>query len=271
MVLLLGCSAFATTTAWWPLNGLKPSVTQSSTSYSLLQVNLQQDNPQPKELLRAIAQNKPDIITYQEGSQLWQPWLKTLEATYPYHLQCGDMPRIWGVGILSRRPFAEFGHTVCTGKGVLASALINLGGTNILVSSLHHSWPWPYPQAQQFMRILPALEPMRDAHGIPVIIAGDLNATPWSNAVQRIEQATGTQHLSGIGPTWLTPALPDWLKGWIGLPIDQILINSTVSLESVGTLPSAGSDHLPVIMKFSVPLPASPDEAPQPEDNIISL
>ncbi|WP_439273296.1 endonuclease/exonuclease/phosphatase family protein [Pseudochrobactrum sp. HB0163] len=253
MVTLLGFGALATTIHF---SNPAPAETDSVT-YRLMQINLQQDNPDPKGILQAIARNKPDIITYQEGSEQWQPWLKTLEGNYPYHHQCGTLPYRWGVGILSRRPFSEFGSPVCTGDGVLATALVNLGGTNVLISSLHQSWPWPYKQAKQFEILRPALEPMADAHGIPVIIAGDFNATPWSYALRKIEKISETRHLPAIGATWLTEALPDALKKWIGLPIDQILINETVTPRSVKTDMPSGSDHLPVLLEFSVPAPVS--------------
>lgn len=256
MVTLLGLSAFSTTVNWADFSQLKQSEFAPVT-YKLMQINLQQDNPDPKGVLQAIARNQPDIITYQEGSELWQPWLKVLEGNYPYHHQCSDLPQKWGVGILSRRPFAEFGAPVCTGTGVLATALVNFGGTHVLVSSLHQSWPWPYKQAQQFDMMVPALEPMRNAHGIPVIIAGDFNATPWSYGVRKVEIATDTKHLAGIGPTWLTPILPDTLKKWIGMPLDQVLINETVTARSIKADTPAGSDHLPVLLEFSVPAPVS--------------
>lgn len=262
MVTLLGLSAFSTTINW---SDKAQSSEDNTATYRLMQINLQQDNPDPRGVLQAIARNQPDIITYQEGSEQWQPWLKVLEGNYPYHHQCSDLPKKWGVGILSRRPFAEFGTPVCTGTGVLATALVNFGGTHVLVSSLHQSWPWPYKQAQQFDMMVPALEPMRNAHGIPVIIAGDFNATPWSYGVRKIEMVTDTKHLTGIGPTWLTPRLPDTLKKWIGLPIDQVLINETVTARSIKADVPASSDHLPVLLEFSVPAPISaPIEDDQP-------
>lgn len=254
MIVLLGISALSTTVNW---SSKAQSAAEGSVGYRLMQINLQQDNPDPKAVLQAIARNKPDIITYQEGSEQWQPWLKVLEGNYPYHHQCSDLPRKWGVGILSRRPFADFGAPVCTGEGLLATALINLGGTNVLVSSLHQSWPWPYKQPKQFEMLRPTLEAMNNPHGIPVIIAGDFNATPWSYNIRQFEMATAAKHISGIGPTWLTVRLPDGFIKWLGLPIDQVLVNETVTVRSINTDVSTGSDHLPVLLEFSVPAPVS--------------
>ncbi|HWD13004.1 endonuclease/exonuclease/phosphatase family protein [Pseudochrobactrum sp. sp1633] len=272
MVTLLGLSAFSTTVNW--SGEAKPAVAETdAVTYRLMQINLLQNNADPKALLQAVARNKPDIITYQEGSEQWQPWLKTLEGSYPYRHQCGSLPKKWGVGILSRRPFADFGTPVCTGDGVLATALVNLSGTNVLVSSLHQSWPWPFKQVQQFEMLRPALEPMANPHGIPVIIAGDFNAAPWSTNLRQYEMLTETKRIAGAGPTWLTTRLPDALRPWIGLPIDHILINETVTMRSIRTGEPIGSDHQPLLLEFSVPASASEpvEDSPQPAPNAVSI
>ncbi|MDR0253317.1 MAG: endonuclease/exonuclease/phosphatase family protein [Brucellaceae bacterium] len=264
MVTLLGLSAFSTTVNWAGYS--QPATAQDgNATYRLMQINLLQNNPDPKALLQAVARNQPDIITYQEGSENWQPWLKTLEGTYPYRHQCGSLPKKWGVGILSRRPFADFGAPICTGDGVLATALINLGGTNVLVSSLHQSWPWPYKQPQQFEMLRPALEPMANAHGVPVIIAGDFNATSWSYNLRQYEMLTDTKRIAGLGPTWLTINLPGILRPWIGLPIDHILINDTVTKLRIRTGDPVSSDHLPVLLEFTVPAPVSEPAEDEPQ------
>lgn len=263
MIVLLGLSALATT-IHWQTDTSKQAAASSSVNYRLMQLNLLQNNAEPKTVLQAVARYKPDIITYQEGSEQWQSWLKTLEGNYPYHHQCGTLPNRWVVGILSRRPFADFGAPVCTGDGVLATALVNLGGTNVLVSSLHQSWPWPFQQPQQFAMLRPALEAMDNPHDIPVIIAGDFNAVPWSANLRNTEKLTGTTRLSGTGATWLTNHLPQALLPWIGLPIDHILTNKTVTTNGIATGIAAGSDHLPILFDFSVPAPAP---SQQQDDN----
>jgi endonuclease/exonuclease/phosphatase (EEP) superfamily protein YafD len=64
--------------------------------------------------------------------------------------------------------------------------------------------------------------------------------------------------LRGIGPSWLSYRLPDAVRPWIGLPIDQVLVKGGVVPVSLEALPTAGSDHLPVLLEFMV----LPDEMP---------
>jgi len=41
---------------------------QGGARYRLVQINLREDNPEPKRILQMIAREKPDVITYEEAS-----------------------------------------------------------------------------------------------------------------------------------------------------------------------------------------------------------
>lgn len=258
MLLLLAIMALGTTLGISGDFKSKPEdSTQSGPRYSIIQINLREDNPDPKRILQMIAREKPDIIAYEEASDEWSKWLDILEASYPYRLDCREDPRIKGVGILSRRPFSEDGKSICIGNGILAIAPINLGGSNVNVAALRLSRPWPHWQAFQLGFIEQELRRL-DA---PTIIAGDFNASPWSHAVRRVEDASKTAHIKGSGGTWLPSFLPVSWAPYIGLPIDQFLASPDIIAPKVSTRQDASSDHLPVRLDFSVPPPVHLDEA----------
>ncbi|MBC2884768.1 endonuclease/exonuclease/phosphatase family protein [Ochrobactrum sp. CM-21-5] len=270
MLLLFAILAFSTTlgAARDFLSGSRGAHAEASSSvhYSLVQINLRYDNPEPKRILQMIAREKPDVITYQEASGQWTKWLDILRGTYPYRLHCREDPRTWGVGILSRRPFSENGQTSCIGDGLLAVAPIDFGGTSVNVAALHFSWPWPRWQPYQLQYIEPVLHELKG----PLVIAGDFNAVPWSNTVRRVEAASDTRHLTGIGGTWLVHYLPVTLAPYLGLPIDQILVSPEIETPKVSVREDAGSDHLPVRLDFSVPPPVGRDED-EPETQSVML
>lgn len=56
---------------------------QGGARYSLVQINLREDNPEPKRLLQMIAREKPDVVTYEEASDQWTMWLTILGAPIP--------------------------------------------------------------------------------------------------------------------------------------------------------------------------------------------
>src|SRR5690349_6972287 len=83
------------------------------------------------------------------------------------------------------------------------------------------------------------------------ILAGDLNATPWSAASARVAEAGAMTVVGPKNPTWLLRGLPEWLR-FAGLPIDRVFAKGDVAVRSVQTLEWVGSDHLPVLLEFSL-------------------
>ncbi len=124
------------------------------------------------------------------------------------------------------------------------------------VGALHLGWPWPYKQPGQ----LEALSNPLGSLGDTALLAGDLNAVTWSAAVRRIETASGSVHVAGIGPSWLDRRLPDALRPYAGLPIDQVFAKGDIVILSAKTLEAVGSDHLPVLVEFSLLGGAAPEE-----------
>ncbi|MGU3574787.1 endonuclease/exonuclease/phosphatase family protein [Brucellaceae bacterium C25G] len=225
-------------------------------NYSLVQINLLYNHPEPQQVLQMIGRQNPDIVTYQEASQYWEPWLKILEGRYPYHLMCKDQPNSWGVGILSRRPFTEGAETLCVGDGVLASVQVDLGGEAVRIASLHLSWPWPKTQPEQLNMLEPYLRGMKH----PLIIAGDYNAVSWSNTVKRVESASQTNDIGNIGATFMLKQLPMSWVGWLGVQIDHLLVSSDIRVSEAKTIDDAGSDHLPLLLRFNLPIKVPHDK-----------
>jgi endonuclease/exonuclease/phosphatase (EEP) superfamily protein YafD len=183
--------------------------------------------------------------------------LARLSAAYPHRMICRASKPSDAVAILSRRPFESGEPARCYDGGSLAIAAINFGGQEVKVAALHLSWPWPYDQPEQIDDVAPMLG---DLTG-PATLTGDLNAAGWSAAVSRVAMAGGLTRVSSIGPTWLHRSLPKALRPWIGLPIDHVFAKGNVVVHSAKAEQDAGSDHLPVLVEFSLlpdaPLPAT--------------
>ena len=209
-------------------------------------MNLRFDNPQPGAVLSMIGETRPDVITLNEISGMWRERLTLLEAAYPYRIICPQPSHIGGVGILSRRPFA--GEPRCEDRGAMAVAQVDFGGETIDVATLHLGWPWPFEQPWQLRALLPALATL----GNRAILAGDFNAVPWSMTVKRAAEAGGLKLAQLVGPTWLDRRAPAWLRPYAGLPLDHVMVKGGVLAGKPRRLPFAGSDHLPVLVEFSV-------------------
>jgi endonuclease/exonuclease/phosphatase (EEP) superfamily protein YafD len=217
-------------------------------SYRLLHLNLRYDNPEPGKVLSMVGQLKPDVISFAEVSREWQPRIELLRAAYPYGVVCEVNRRIGGVALLSRRPFAPGGEPQCILDGLMAKGTVLLGDRPVGVASLHLGWPWPMGHHWHIGKIAPDLAAMGD----DALLVGDFNAVDWSDAVRRVADYSGMRVLGNIGPTWLTRSLPQWLRPYIGLPIDHAMVKGHIKVQSSRTGEDAGSDHLPIVVDFSL-------------------
>ncbi|MBO0662301.1 endonuclease/exonuclease/phosphatase family protein [Jiella sp. MQZ9-1] len=224
------------------------------TALTLLQMNLKYD-AEAQPAIATIEQVKPDIVTMQEINQRWLDAMNGLNAVYPYRVVCGAGHH-GGVAIFSKLAFASPTANCHATDGFVAQRLDLGNGRGLTVASEHLEWPWPHRQGLQMAslgRVLPALEQ-------PDLVSGDFNAVAWSGTVQRFAEATSTRPVHGIGPTWLARELPDVLRPLIGLPIDNILVSKDVEVLAVARQPATASDHLPVLLHFTV-APAQPAAA----------
>jgi endonuclease/exonuclease/phosphatase (EEP) superfamily protein YafD len=178
---------------------------------------------------------------------MWAEKLALLSSAYAYRTICTIDNHAGGVAILSLRPFAEGTEGQCLEGGTFATATIDLGGRFVEVGALHLRWPWPFSQSHQIDNLAPVLGQMAETS----ILAGDLNATPWSAASTRVAEAAGMTPVGPAGPTWLHRRLPELLR-FAGLPIDRIFAKGDVVAHSAATLEASGSDHLPVLLEFSL-------------------
>ncbi|QPC94003.1 endonuclease/exonuclease/phosphatase family protein [Mesorhizobium sp. INR15] len=248
--LVFAMAAFATTAntlpRFWAVQAYEAS-NNDGPVYRLLQMNLRYNNPTPEKVLSLIGRIQPDVITLDEVSDMWEAKFAPLTSAYPYRVFCPFPNGTFGVGLMSSRPFVAGTEPRCFGRGAMAIASVNLGGTPIDVAAIHLSWPWP---REQYWQIGELAEPLASL-GDTAIMAGDCNAVPWSAAVRRVAAISGLRLMPSVGPTWLYIKLPDFLR-FAGLPIDQVFSRGAINIRSARRLEDTGSDHLPVLVEFSL-------------------
>lgn len=254
-----GILSIATTSGNVPAPGIGPgygplyAATGDAPTYTLLQLNLRYDNQQKEKVLSLIGRVLPDVITLDEVTDEWAQRLKTISAAYPNGVICPHPYGIWSVAILSRRPFIG-DKPVCNKNGSFATIPVDFGGQSVEVAALHLGWPWPFDQRWQ----IDAVSPFLDKLGPVAIMAGDMNATPWSETVRRIARAGRLDLMPSPGPTWIPLGTPEALR-FAGLPIDQVFASPGIKVHDVSRLEAVGSDHLPLLVQFSL----APDPKPK--------
>ncbi|SIT58865.1 Endonuclease/exonuclease/phosphatase [Mesorhizobium prunaredense] len=215
--------------------------------YRLLQMNLRFNNPTPEKVLSLIGRTQPDVITLDEVSDMWKAKLGLLTSSYPHRILCPYPNGVFGVALLSRRPFAAGRQPRCDGRGAMAIATVDFGGTDVDVAAMHLTWPWPRHQSRQ----IGGLSGEFASLGETSIMACDCNAVPWSAAVRRVAGLGKLTVAPSPGPTWLPIKLPEFLR-FAGLPIDLVFSKGAVLIHSVSRLENTGSDHLPLMVEFSL-------------------
>jgi len=216
----------------------------AGTRLKLLHFNLRFDNPFKDEILAMFRRNDPDILALVEVSRQWMPKLETLKTNWPYVFHCPEWNVIGGSMVFSKYPL-NHENDQCHSYAALGLTSVQLDETHAYeIGVVHMRWPWPASGPEQLI----ALEPRLRSVGKDAIIIGDFNAATWSYAVQHFADLAGMHVATGFGGTWMYRLLPPWLAPMLGLPIDNVMAKGSVRIVEAKTLPSIGSDHLPLVV-----------------------
>jgi len=211
---------------------------------SVASVNVHLDNRDVAPLVRWLAEASPDVVVLHEVSPEYARQLASYGG-YPYK-QLAPANDPFGIAILSRLSLtsAKIGTDMDGIRHI--SARLNWNGQPVRLITWH---PMPPLSPRYHQSRNTRLRAMAEAVGRnrhPAILAGDLNATPWSNAFHGIGQM-GLRRVTGLLPTWPAAGL-----GWMGIPIDHVLVSAHWSVVDVSRGPDLGSDHLPVMARIAL-------------------
>ncbi|CAN5232274.1 endonuclease/exonuclease/phosphatase family protein [soil metagenome] len=198
-------------------------------------------------VVQTIVKNNPDIIGFSEITPTWLIALKAGLINYPYMI--ADTTG-GGIAIFSRLPleskeiryFSEL-------KRPRAIAKIRLARGHFTLIFAHPFTPirkWPL-RNQEFAFY--AKEAKEAASTGPVIVAGDLNCTPWSSDFSKLltdGNLSDTEQGFGPQPSWNVQ-----LKVPL-FPIDHCLVSKNITTLKRYTGEDVGSDHLPVVVDLEM-------------------
>jgi endonuclease/exonuclease/phosphatase (EEP) superfamily protein YafD len=191
----------------------------------------------------------PDILVVEEIDDTWIQQLEPLKQRYPY--ECVETRRDnFGIGLFSSYPLADKKITYIGSAGVPSvNAAVKIDGIKFSILATHTLPPdtrdlWLYRNEQ-----LDEIAHWCMTNTGPLLVAGDLNTTPWSHAFRKLMRETGLAD-SAAGwryqPTW---PVRNWL---MRIPIDHVLYSDGIRILQRTVGPDIGSDHLPVRVEFVV-------------------
>lgn len=199
-------------------------------------------NQRYEEAVQWIRETDPDVIFLPEVDEVWAEKLKPLLETHPHAVE-HPVEGNFGFACYSKLPILRREIIPC---GAMELPLLKIrvqGSTGPFVFLGAHPVPpanefWARDR-DEFLRIMAA--EVSEEKGL-VIVAGDLNATPWSHGVKPLRDAG----LRG----W--EAVPTWSRGnlLLAVPIDHLLYRAgddrPIEDQGFSVGPDLGSDHRPV-------------------------
>jgi endonuclease/exonuclease/phosphatase (EEP) superfamily protein YafD len=206
-------------------------------------LNLWYRNADPTRVLQWLESHPVDVVVVQELTAAWQSALVPTAVQYP-HRALHAREDAYGIGVLSRRPFATVETVDFAHDGLPSLAVtLDVDGRRVQVIGLHTRWPMlPHLRTARDAGLARAAERARRA-AEPTVLAGDLNLTPYAPAFDRLERVSGLR--DALAERWWRPS---WQAGvWpLALPIDHVLVPRETCVVAAEVGPAVGSDHRPV-------------------------
>lgn len=200
--------------------------------------NVHVGNRDPAPLVAWLRAQPADVVMLSELSEPYAEMLShALGDDYRYReLHPRQSP--FGIGILSRLPLRN-AVLIDDADGVQALlAEVDIAGRPARIVAAH---PMPPLAPEWHDKRDGMLAVIAQKTGrLPLIVAGDLNATPWSTALIGLERHA-LLRTTGFAPTW-----PNSGRGAIGIPIDHVLASRHWRRGATSRGPDIGSDHFPV-------------------------
>ena len=253
----------------WPYRGTGPEIRTGATCpedrrLAVMIANVLLTNRQSQTLLDEVRAEKPDVFLAMEVDDWWDRTLEPLS---------GDMPETakritgsyYGIRLFSRLPLVSPEIRFLAGRDTpsVVTGIRLRDGASFTFLGLHPRPPLPGQSALPRDAELYAAGRLLRERGGPAVLAGDLNATPWEDAVERLRRISGLlDPRRGRGFVYSFEARSWWAK-W---PLDQVFHGPAFALVSLTRLDPIGSDHYPILVRLCHDPAAPPLSAPPESD-----
>lgn len=225
----------------------------SPTSITVCTFNVLTTNRNFDAVERQLLASDADVIIIPELSSGLERHLSgQFAAQYPYAKLDSRDGGNFGIGLYSRNPFSAAEVFLLNGNIPSVEAWLPIDQRNYYIVATH---PVPPMGKRGFDHRNEHLNMLADrirkvsatAPDTSLIVAGDLNVTPWSPIFTRFCSTSGLRRTgAGAQPTWYRfPAFP------FGLVLDHVLASSDLHCHNYKVGKEAGSDHRIVIAKFT--------------------
>ena len=208
--------------------------------------NLMVDNENHVAAIEHVLKADADIVCLLEVDETWRLSLEPLRVKYPYHVEEMN-DGLFGIACYTRLPLKSSEVRRFT-IWRLPSIVLNLDhlGVPLTFIGTHPKPPIGGFNAREWRDQLSQIGAIVEGIQGEVIVAGDLNATPWCDGMRLLCENSGLRFRS-VDPVWP----PTWgLKLPMMIPIDHVLVKGELSVQKRVIGPEMGSDHRSVTVEI---------------------
>ena len=225
--------------------GWQPQVSHASLAddfaLHVVSLNVLYDNRHRQAVLDYLLASDADVVLLLEVNQRWLGALQPLQAKYPYHI---ELPRsdAAGLAFYSREPW-EKADIVRFGERGIPSVEVRMThqGRKLILIGAHPLSPVDGRRARLRERQFAWLADHVRHLDEPVLVVGDMNATPWSAGLRLA--TSGNLGFRSLSAPWT----PTWhARSIMAIPIDHALCTAPLVVTRRAVGPDVGSDHRPL-------------------------
>ena len=215
--------------------------------FSLLTLNVLQDNRDYSRTTELIRRLDPDIVLLTETDQAWADAVAGVLADYPGQIQ-RPLDNTYGILFASKLPMFDAAIQDLAQKDTPSViATLRAGEHQFLIVGLHPRPPHPKQDTEERdAEIVVAARRSQDV-GIPVLAIGDFNDVAWSDTT-RLFKDLGSFLDPRVGRGTYATFPADYI--WLGWPLDHLFVTEEFLLDEMRVGDPVGSDHRPVFARL---------------------
>lgn len=216
---------------------------------TVMSFNVNGLNDRYADVIEYIRAEDPDVVFIHEATFLWED--EFVAADLPYHVEPGrEEPLDFGTLALvpEEARFRTFGFATTAPRAV--EVVLEIGETTVRMLGTHPLSPSTEERAALRDAQLGFARDWSAESGGRRIVAGDLNATPWSLPFRRL--VSGGDLVNSQRGYGLELTFPSGSSPLVQVPIDHVLYSEGFVVVDRRLGPPFGSDHLPVVVDLAL-------------------
>lgn len=219
------------------------SAATGAPALTLISANVHSSNTDYARLLQLVNRERPDVVVVLEVSDAWAASLEEGLPEYATRL-IHPRPDNFGIAFLSKLPahadIVELGDDLPS----IVAHVTARDGRELTLIGTHPIPPGGASKAARRDAQLTAVGELAARAGPATVVAGDLNATPWSTGFRILEGhgLSDTRAGFGVQTTWPVDFFP------LAIPIDHCLVGPSLGAVRREVLDDIGSDHYPILI-----------------------